>query len=95
MDKKFVLGYLKPHHIEHNEGLAELSEVFGIEIVGQLFEHCECITARVPLLSTQKELIKDVIRQNYQKMKLRELREKVGIGRDRFREYLREIEEEG
>lgn len=94
MDKKFILAHLEAHHIEHNEGLAELVEVFGIETVKQFFLHCECLTVRIPLLTTQKELIKDVIRRERKKLKHRELRDKLGVGRDRYRAYLKEIEEE-
>lgn len=94
MDKKFILENLKPHHIEHNEGLTELVEVFGIEIVRQLFLNCECLTVRIPLLNTQTELIKDTIRLQRKTVKPRELREKLGVGRDRYRRYLKEIEEE-
>lgn len=94
MDKEFVLRFLEPHHIDHNEGLAELVEVFGLDTVKKFFLNCECIQIRVPSLAKQKELIKDVIRQNMKTMKPHKLQSKLGIGRDRFRKYLKEIEEE-
>jgi hypothetical protein len=94
MDKEFILKFLEPHHTDHNEGLSELVEVFGIETVKKFFLHCECIQVRVPSLATQKELIKDVIRHNMKTMKPRVLQSKLGIGRDRFKKYMREIEEE-
>jgi len=90
MDRKFILKYLTSKHFEANESLTELCEVVGIETMRLIMEYCETLQVRIPILSHNKSLIIEVIKQN-PGMSERELRKRLGIPQERLRKYLQEV----
>jgi hypothetical protein len=94
MDKDFVLKYLKKEHLRNNAELMEIVEVKGLDYVKELLKHFETMRfLYIPTLKRNKELMKAVIADNYQKMTIRQLVMKTGLSQKSIEKIIREIEE--
>ncbi len=91
MDKEFVLKYLKPEHVEGIETLEEIAEASGMEVVIQLYKNHETLRGYIPTMLSNKSLMHDVIKDNYQTMSVKQLADKTGLRRQKILQIIKEL----
>ncbi len=93
MDKEFILRHLKKEHLAGNEGLSEIAEMSGLDIVKDLFRNHETMRdLYIPMLNNNKELMKEVIKKNKDKFSICQLANMTGLTRKRIEKLIDEVE---
>ncbi len=88
-----MLKYLKKEHLKGNDGLTEIADISGMDIVKTLLKNHEGLRmCYVPMLSNNKELIREVIRCNKDKMTITQLVNITGLSRRKIERMIAELE---
>ncbi len=91
MDEKKLLSYLKIEHLQDNEGLKEIAETSGLEIVKLLLLNHEGLKLYIPKIKSLSLLVEDYITDNYQNLNRRSLQNVLGVSNQTILNYLNKI----
>lgn len=91
MDEKKLLSYLKIEHLQDNEGLKEIAETSGLEIVKLLLLNHEGLKLYIPKIKSLSLLVEDYITDNYQNLNRRSLQNVLGVSGQTIINYISKI----
>ena len=92
MDKEFILKYLRPEHLKGIETLEEIAEVSGLDYVKVMYLNHETLRGYIPCLMSNKKLLSTVVRENYERMSVKELSDRTGLRRNQLKKLIKELQ---
>lgn len=93
MNKELILSYLKLEHLKDNEGLREIAEESGIDVVKILLLNHEGLKVYVPKITNIPRLMEEFIALSSQRLNERELQNITNVTRSTINSYLRKIKQ--
>lgn len=85
MDKNFVLNYLRLEHLKESDDLYDIAKTQGVDFVKGLFRDHETLRLYVPNVTAIKDLMHEVVMDNYSRMQIHELKRRTGLSYDTIR----------